>query len=307
MSLERYLQDIADESKPLRYTCIGALSDLGKAEVDQFAQVWARLSTSRRRQLVERMVEMAETNVELDFKAILAICLKDPDEVVREKAISGLWESEDRSVMDTLVHLLKTDPSEKVRAASAGGLRKFAIMAQEGKLPAQEGERLKEALLSVARNRQEVVEVKRRSLEAVAPFNTLAVQELIRQAYNSTDLNLKASAIYAMGQTGEPQWLPLLAREMKSPSPVLRYEAVNACAELGQEEMVPHVIPLLNDDDLQVQLAAVRCLGALGGPLAVKALKRCIRSAEPAIQEAAQEALENIEALEDPLSFKYTY
>ena len=57
---------------------------------------------------------------------------RDPE--VREKAIEGLWEDEDRLLISTLCDLTKDDPSPKVRAAAAMALGKFAILAQDGKL-----------------------------------------------------------------------------------------------------------------------------------------------------------------------------
>ena len=71
--------------------------------------------------------------------------------------------------------------------------------------------------------------------------------------------------------------------------PALRYEAANACAELEEENAVPHLIPIIDDDDLQVQLSAIRAIGAIGGPLAKKTLRRYLRSGDPVIEEAAQE------------------
>ena len=66
-----------------------------------------------------------------------------------------------------------------------------------------------------------------------------------------------------------------------------------------------HLIPLLNDDDLQVQLAAITALGKVGGPLAKRALRRCLKKEDPVMEDAARAALENIGAVEDPLAFNY--
>jgi HEAT repeat protein len=255
--------------------------------------------------VVSRLVELAEENAELDFTGVFKACLKDPDEEVREKAIEGLWEFEDRSLIPTLLELLKGDPSERVRASAATALGKFASLAQEGKLLSRDGERVLESLLEVLQSEEEPLEVRRRALEGVAPFNTPKVKDYIRWAYNSQELKLRCSAIFAMGRSGELSWLPFITKELKNPSPAIRYEAANACGELGNVEAVPHLIPLLQDDDWQVQVSAARALGEIGGPLAKKALKRCIKDADDILREAATEALENIEAMEDPLSFKY--
>ena len=86
----------------------------------------------------------------------------------------------------------------------------------------------------------------------------------------------------------------------------MRYEAANACAELAEEEDVPSLIPLLDDENLQVQLSAIRTLSALGGRLARRALLRCLdASSEEVIHDAAEAAIQQMDADEDPVSIKF--
>jgi len=305
MSLERYLREIAAEDKPLRSGALVALSNLSRQELKQFARTWGGLSAEWQRRLLGCLVEMAEENVELDFDSIFLMCLESPDAEVREKAILGLWEYEDRFLIGTLLETLVADPSPSVRSTAAVALGKFSLLAEEGKLLPREGRKIREALIRVLRNNEESIEVRRRALEAVAPFNTHVVQQFIRRCYESDELNLRCSSLYAMGRTGEPRWLRYLIKELKSASPALRFEAANACAELEDEGAVLHLVPLLDDDDLQVQVAAIRALAEIGGAAASRALRGCARSEDPAVREAALEALENLEGLEDPLAFRY--
>lgn len=305
MSLERYLQEIAAEDKSLRSGALVALSNLSRQELKQFAHTWGGLSAERQRRLLGHLVGMAEENVELDFGPIFLMCLESPDAEVREKAISGLWEYEDRSLIGTLLETLVADPSPNVRSAAAVALGKFSLLAEEGKLLPREGQKIKEALIKVLTDDEESIEVRRRALEAVAPFNTHVVQRFIRRCYESDELALRCSSLYAMGRTGEPRWLRYLIKELQSASPALRFEAANACAEMGDEDATPHLVPLLDDDDLQVQLAAIRALAEIGGTVAVRALRRCARSEDPSLREAALDALENVEGTVDPLAFRY--
>ena len=64
-------------------------------------------------------------------------------------------------------------------------------------------------------------------------------------------------------------------------------------------------IRLLDDEDYEVQTAAVRSLGIIGGNLAKQALLQCRQSDDEVIQDAAREALELLEFDEDPLGFKF--
>ena len=303
MSLEKFLDTLADPDIPLSNSDFIEVSDLSPSELGIFARAWFRLSLERRRAIIALMVELSEDSPELDFCAIFKMCLKEQDEWVLEKAIEGLWEYEDRSAIPGFIQILGSDKSPTVRAAAAIALGKFALLAQEGNLLAKDAGCVRDNLMAVLQDPEENPEVRRRSLEAVAPFNTPDINDYVCWAYRSDDLKLKSSSIYAMGRTGETQWLPLLIKELENREPTLRYETANACGELGEEDVVPHLICLLQDDDYQVQIAGLNALGKIGGSLAKSALLRCIKEGDAALEDAARSALESVEFLEDPMAF----
>ncbi|MBI4200216.1 MAG: HEAT repeat domain-containing protein [Chloroflexi bacterium] len=290
---------------PPRHALLAQLSGLTSEEMAAFQRWWPTLPPERRHLCLQRMSSLAEDDVELDFDTIFRLGLADADAQVREQAVVGLWESNDRTLVEPLMKLLKEDPAEPVRASAAISLGKFGALAEEGKILPRDGERIKEALLHVLENPRETIEVRRRALEGVAAFNTPRVQELIRQAYRGPEVEVRLSAIYAMGRTCDARWLPLLIKELKNPDPAFRYEAAGACAELGDEEVVPCLIPLLSDEDPEVQLAVIRTLGVCGGRLAKRALQRCLKSEDEAVRQAAEEALGQLDMEESPLDFKF--
>ena len=303
MPLEAFLETIAESDAQVPSAEFVELSDLSPEELGGFARTWFDLSLERQQWIVSTLVELGEGNAELDFSAVFKMCLKDDDEVVLEKALEGLWEHEDRSVITALIQILRSDKSTFVRAAAAVGLGKFPLLAQEGKLLARDGESIHQSLMEVLEDPDQDLDVRRRSLEAVAPFNTSDIQRFVSWAYESADLKLKSSSIFAMGRTGEPSWLPLLLKELQNREPTIRYETANACGELGEEDAVPHLIPLLQDDDYQVQLAGINALGKIGGPLAKKVLLHCVKEGDATLEDAARAELQNIELLEDPMAF----
>ena len=73
--------------------------------------------------------------------------------------------------------------------------------------------------------------------------------------------------------------------------------------QLAEEDAVPHLISLLEDEDFQVQMAGVTALGKIGGPLVKKILTNCIKDGDAALEEAARAELQNVEFLEDPMAF----
>lgn len=303
MSLETFLESLVDLSVEVPAADFVEASDLSPSELGNFAKVWFTTPVERQRWIVDTMVELAEDNPELDFCAIFKMCLKDKDEVVLLKAMEGLWEFEDRSIIPGLIQVLGSDKSSEVRAASAVALGKFAMLIQEGKLLDKDVKLVSENLLQALENHDEDLDVRRRSLEAVAPFNTLEIEKYVHWAYKSDDLRLKSSSIYAMGRTGETSWLPLLIKELQNKEPRMRYETANACGELGDEDVVPHLISLLEDDDFEVQVASLNAMGKIGGSLAKRALMHCLKEGDASLEDAARAALENIEFLGDPMTF----
>ncbi|MBI2872745.1 MAG: HEAT repeat domain-containing protein [Chloroflexi bacterium] len=306
MVLEKFLKELADGAKPPKYADLLKLSGLAPEELEPFRRVWsATLPVELKRDILARLVELSEENVDADFAAVFRHCLADPDQGVREKAVLGLWECDDRTLIAPLIDLLCHDASEAVRAAAAMTLGKFAYLAETGKILARDGARICEALVGVIERNNESLEVRRRALEAVGYFSSPKVSELVRGAYESGHAKLRHSAVYAMGRNCDPQWLPVILQELRSQDPLMRYEAASACREMGEEDAVPHLVPLTQDEDSQVQLAAITALGVIGGGLAKKALLRCARSPDDVVREAAEVALEAAEMEDGPVAFKF--
>jgi HEAT repeat protein len=301
-SFEETVANLADQKKPLSNSGLVCLSDLDSTELALFRQAWVNIGTKQRRQVISRMVDLAEDNFELDFSSIFRHCLKDEDAEVKCAAIEGLWENEETSLLMPLTGLLEHDSSDRVQAAAAAALGKFAMLAELNKLPQHHTSRVSDVLLAAFSNTGKPLEVRRRALEAVAPLSTAEVTRAIGNAYHSDNLRLKASAIYAMGRNCNPSWLSLLVKELSSDEAELRYEAAGACGELGQETATTYLIKLTSDKDASVQLMAIQALGKIGGRAAKEHLERCLRHSDESVRDAARQAIEELQFGEDPLN-----
>jgi len=302
--VKKIITEISNSDKPLRNSKLADLSNLNPEELELFSSLWTEIEPKRRQQIVHRLVELAEDNLELNFDSILKHCLKDQDDEVRSKAIEGLWENEEAALIDPLINLLEQDTSETVQAAAAIALGKFAILAEHKKLRSCYISKIQEALLKAINDTNRPVEVSRRALEAVAPISLPQVKTAIREAYKSPNSRLKISSIYAMGRSCDPTWLPVLLKELSSSDAEVRYEAAGACAELEEEEAVSSLIKLVSDLDSDVQMAAIQALGKIGNTQAKECLKQCLESNSEVVRQMAGEALNELDALEDPLSFR---
>lgn len=307
MSLDSFaknLAELSDESKPLVSSKLANLSATSQEELALFLEAWAEMGFERRRQIASQLAELAEEDPKLNFDDIFHACLRDPDEIVRVRAIEGLWEYENHSLIDTFINMLREDRQESVRAAAALALGRFALLAELGKLRPDDGAKVEKALAEVIDDQEEQLGVRRRAVEAIATFSLPEVTEIIQEAYQSDDDEMRVSAIYAMGRNSDPAWLPTLVKELSNPDTEMRFEAAGACGELGEEEAVPHLVRLIHDLDAQVQLSAIAALGKIGGNEAGAALRECLNHTAEHIRRAAEDALEELGFSKDPFSFR---
>ena len=300
MSFEFFLENVLDPTGRISAVDFYEISDLSPEELELFEAAWGELSIERQRTIVSSMVDLSEDNPELDFAAIYEMCLKGDDEPLLESVIDGLWENEDRSVIPALVNVLRSDKGFLVRSAAASALGRFSILAQEDKLLTRDSETVHDNLMQVLEDDEEPSDVRRRCMEAVAPFNTMEINQRITFAYESLDPDFRASSIFAMGRTGEVGWLPILIQELQNEEPTIRYETAHACGELGEEDAIPHLILLLKDDDSEVQLAGVGALGKIGGELAKQVLTNLVKDGDENLEEAARMELDELAFDEDP-------
>ena len=304
LPIEEIITDLASIEQPLRNSKLVDLSNLNSEELELLKQAWVSIEPERRQQIIYRLVELAEDNVELDFDDIFKNCLTDQDAEVRGKAVEGLWECEDTSLINPFINLLERDSSENVRVAAATALGKFAMLAELNKLRSCHTSKICQALLAVINDENRGVEAKRRALEAVAPLNLPQVGRTIREAYQSHSRKFKISAIYAMGRNCNRSWLPVLLEELSNADTEIRYEAAGACGELGEEEAAPYLMKLIGDPDVDVQVAALRALGNVGGSEAKEHLQQCLNSPKEVIRQAATQALDELNAEEHLFTFK---
>lgn len=298
-----YLSGLGDSDAPLTASRLACLSHLDRREQALLAQVWPSYDVNRRREIAQRLIELAEEDVQLDFRATFYLCLEDEDAEVRVEGIDGLWEVEEHALVQPLLVHLRQDNSPEVRAAAATALGRLLLLAEEGKLLAKDGVKLKGALFSVLEDESEEVEVRRRALEALAPLGTPQAGEAVRRAYGSKERLMKVSALFAMGRHGDAAWLPILIREMGSQDPEFRFEAARACGKLEREEAIPALRALIRDTDIEVRLATVQALGNIGGDEAKAILRGLLHSRNDSLRQAAQEALETLSFAQDPPAF----
>jgi hypothetical protein len=289
---QRTVDLLNNPDAPLTADVIRSLSDLDGNLLDSFLALWPRLAVERRRSLISRLVETAETNFELDFSTIIHPALSDPDSEVRASAIEGVLEDSPHRVIEQLMQLAQNDPFSEVRAAAAQALGQFVLQGELGKLPPALNTRLQELVLTIYRNRKEDLDVRRRALEALGNCGRDGVTQLIREAYNADELPMRISAVFAMGRTCDDIWQGQIMQELNSEHPEMRYEAARAAGELELRPALPRLAELAYDDDREVQEMSIWAMGEIGGRAATKVLNELAKMAESTDDEALIDTVE---------------
>ncbi|MBF6612319.1 MAG: HEAT repeat domain-containing protein [Chloroflexi bacterium] len=295
------LRGVAHVEKPTTAS-LTFLSDMSSEDRAAFREIWPELSLERRKRIISNLVLMSEDNVDLDFRYALLAALEDSDSQVRQSAIEGLYEDNSKLLLGKLLSMLRTDSDMGVREAVARALGRFTYIAEcEDKLGARAAE-LREALLEVARNQDDNIDVRRRAIESLGYLhNDSEVNDLIADIYEHGGRNAE-SAVFAMGRSMDPRWEQVILDELESNHPAMRYEAAHAAGEMVLSDALPQLVRMIEDRDLEVRLAAIWALGQIGGKPATEALSQALQSDEPAIKEAAQEAMGEISFSANPLN-----
>jgi HEAT repeat protein len=130
LPIEVILEHLVTRDHSLTSPELADLSNLNPEEVNLLNKAWGAIDIDRQRRIMYQLVEFAENNVKLDFEIIFRSRLSDQDAEVRSKAIQGLWESEDTSLIKLLMNLLERDSSEKVQIEAAKALGNFVILVE---------------------------------------------------------------------------------------------------------------------------------------------------------------------------------
>ncbi|GAB4543156.1 MAG: hypothetical protein Kow0063_35990 [Anaerolineae bacterium] len=195
-----------------------------------------------------------------DNQATFQAYLADPDPEVRSLAIRGLWDYPDPALIDTFIDIIEHDPDQSVRNRAISALGRYVYegemadydfdwgamedIMREGELPEASYRQVLAFLLDIARDPAADLDARRFSIEALGFSSEPAIARLIEQAYHDPHLDMKVSALFAMGRSGLERWDPYILAELDSPEPRLQLEAVRAAGELFLDEAAPALIHL---------------------------------------------------------------
>jgi len=251
---------------------------------------------------------MARDEPWADFGPVFVGFLDDEDPEVRATAVRGLWSSSDPSLVERLLDMATHDSSAMVRARAISGLGIYIydglmMVLDEDEEPGDEllgDEQITEAqfrqvreyLLTVYNDEDRTTDERRYAIESLAFLFEPEVADLIEDAYNSSDKDMKVSAVFAMGRNGLTRWNDILARELYSADPDIQREAIRAVGELGPPELGQDLLRLTYADDPEIKIEAIEALGQSGWEGAFERLEELTLDLDPDVADLAEGALE---------------
>jgi len=303
MDFNALLRALQDEEQVFPTAGLYRLSDLSPEEAQVIADLWPKLSRARRRALVEDMHDLLEMSHQFSFSEMGYIALRDEDPYIRHKAIELLWFEDDPRIIPLLLERLREDPEEQVRATAAAALGDYVYQGEVEELPEWQYRPIIQALLDVLQDENEVPSVRYRALEAVSFASSIPevnqwIERTYQHALETNDEDGLRAALFAMGRSADPRWIPYVSGHLHDRRPGVRAEAATAAGRLEMTRAIPDLLHLLEDANKYVRMAAAWALSELGGAneQVARALRIALRRAED--EEEAQviaEALDNQE------------
>jgi len=305
-SLETVLNDLF-HAEPLPIHHLYRLSDMQAEEWAIFEAGWTAVPDERRQAIVRHLADLSEDNFVVDFTPVFVHNFQDLLAEVRMAALDGLWDSTDLQLIPKITTLMQQDPVEEVRAAAAGALGHYVLLAEWGQLPERILPALIDSLLAEYDKEETAVSIRRVLLEGLGAAHHPRVSKLIEEAYENGDQAMQMSAVFAMGNTADRRWTATVLGEMESPYEDMRVEAARAAGMIGSSDFVPQLAELAYDEDLAVRVAAVTSLGQIGGDEVQRILADMLDDPEveeiDEVFEAVEEAMEEAVMMAGDFSF----
>jgi HEAT repeat protein len=290
----------SDESVPIQH--LYRLSDMEEQQTSGFRKRWSAASDERRQEIARHLADLSEENFIVDFTPIFASMLLDSYAPVRMAALDGLWDCGDEKLADPIINLMVDDPMIEVKVAATRTLAHFLMMSEWGQLPGTKVPAIFGALRGTYEDPEVALPVKGAVLEAMGPLSHPNVSEFIEESFEGSSPELQQSALFAMGTSADPRWLPILLDEMESPIAEMRAEAARAAGAIGSSESLSQLSELVFDEDEDVARASIAALAQIGGDQANRILEELLSDAALSyLHEAAEEAMEETEWMEGEL------
>jgi HEAT repeat protein len=307
------IKALNDDDTNVRYHAIEAL---GKLKATDAVDVLVEIIESRDFFLafaaLDALAKIGETRIAPRIVPLLE------DDLLREPAINLLGQLGDETVISPLTKLLNTPtaPTDQIAAALAALSDRYEEQYGEGSYIAEltgaeisptgvqnlldalqtEG---KENLRAIAHvlgwlKRSGVdraltrllgrAELRDEIIEALVRHGS-ATSELLTEQLTSEDLEIRRSAVVALGRIGDEHATPALVNALNDKS--LANDAANALGQIGDARAIDGLLNLIGNDDASTRQAAVGALNSLMPASMSERIIPLLHDSDPNVRESA--------------------
>jgi HEAT repeat protein len=280
------------------------------------------LSKQEKITLLNKLIEGED--VFYDNRSTFQEYLTDPDPEVRILAIRGLWDYPEPDLIDPLIDLAQRDPDQQVRNRAITALGRYvyegemadydfdwgemeAVM-REDDLPEESYRRVVAFLVDNARDSSAPLDARRFSIESLGFSSEPEIVDLVDEAYHEPQIEMKVSALFAMGRSGLARWDQYILAELSSSTPQVQLEAVRAAGELFLEEAAPLLLTLAQTaTDPSLRHEAIWALGHMTSPEAWQFLDDLAHdpTQDEKTRQLAEAALDEYEIFQEMQETRY--
>ncbi|MFZ3150872.1 MAG: HEAT repeat domain-containing protein [Anaerolineaceae bacterium] len=305
-NIQEVIKHLLDQKNPFPATMLYQLSDLSREDCRALRGVWNNLPLTRRRSLMEDLVNLSESDHLLMFEEVGKIALDDPDPEVLISAIDLLFQAEDEHLVPVFLKLLQQpQQNDRVRAAAANALGPYVFLGEIEELQPELLRTIEDALLKAyAEDVSDLV--RRRALESLGYSSREEVPPLLRSASASPEAAWIESAMFAMGKSADDQWQDLVLDNLDHEDLNVRIQAIHAAGELSLNQARQSLIKVLNQEliDQDIRHKAIWALSQIGGEDIESLFERLLEeTGDEDEMELLEESLDELNFTNDKANF----
>ncbi|HET6846921.1 MAG TPA: HEAT repeat domain-containing protein, partial [Anaerolineales bacterium] len=262
--LGRVLDELA-QGATLSPRALQEFSDLDPASLQSVMQAWPAIPVKQKHVLLDALHRLANENTLVSFDDLARALLTDADGQVRQLAIRLLQENDDPKLAASFVKTLAADDDPETRREAASALGHFVELGELERIPAALLRKVEDALLEKV-NGSDQTSVRRRALESLGYSSRPEVATLIQSAAQRENPDWQASALVAMGLSSDERWEEQVLARLQEDNVDVRLAAVEAAGELRLSTARQLLFEVLEEEDEdQVSSAAIWSLSQIGG------------------------------------------
>ena len=274
-------------------------SDISRKDLSVIEKKWADIPEENKISLLSELNVLMQKDSLILCDDLGKFAIKDPNPVVRVKAIDLLSECGEASLAETLISMHQNDANLDVQIASVKALGRFLLLGELDEISNDLFSRILESLLEQYQTGisdtldQEI-------LISIGYANKEIVSEKIRNAFKRDDPGWKYAAITAMGRSEDPNWEPEIFSSLKNDDSKILTAAVKSAGELNLSRAFPILMELLESEegDAELDHELIFALAKVGGAEARSLIEVELENAE------TEEEIEDIQAALDIIDFE---